>query len=97
MTRSMAVLLLLFALVLAQTAYADEDAKFCSAYDDRIKEVRRTIAEEEAKDSIDFYYLRSRSDRLEHFLELKVSCLEQAVEAYRQTANEILDAKCGNN
>jgi hypothetical protein len=97
MTKSTAVLFILSSLTLAEIAYADDDVKFCSAYDDRIEEVRKTIAEEAAKDSVDFYYLQTRWDRLEHFLELKVSCLEQAVEAYRQTPTEIFDTKCGNN
>ena len=97
MTRLLVVLLLLLPLALAKTAYAEEDMKSCSLYDDRIEEVRGHIAEEEAKDSIDFYYLNARRDLLTHLLEAKVSCLDLAVETYRQVANEIFEAKCGSN
>ena len=95
MTRLLVVLLLLLPLALSEKAYADEDVKYCSAFDARIEVIRGQIAEEEAKDNIDFFWLKTRWGRLEHFLELKVSCLESTVESYRETAKMFYD-QCEN-
>jgi hypothetical protein len=94
-TRLMAVILLLFPLAIHQSTYAEEEMKFCDTFDWKIEEIRKIIAEEQEKDQIDVYYLDGMWGSLEHFLESKISCLEDTVEAYRETAN-MFNAKCGN-